>query len=69
MTTSTNNPPTNNPPTKEDAGDRKTPEESSQASKLAVFVGLLPPPPQALSIEEMNEVICAAWAEEEKELQ
>ena len=32
---------------------------------LEAFVGCLPPPPKALSVEEMNAVIANAWAGQE----
>lgn len=29
---------------------------------LSAFVGCLPPPPTALSVEEMNQIIATGWA-------
>lgn len=63
MTTATNK------ATPKETGENKKHEENNHASNLEGFLGSLPPPPKALSIEVMNEVTRAAWADEKKGLQ
>jgi antitoxin component of MazEF toxin-antitoxin module len=35
---------------------------TQQAHGLEAFAGCLPPPPKALSIEAMNDLVAAGWA-------
>lgn len=36
--------------------------QAKAAQRLEAFAGCLPPPPKALSVEEMNAIIASGWA-------